>query len=156
MVWKLQTTLRVLSQQARGASSGNCGAAVECALNAGLDRRLSKTALPMMRGDDGFLHHAAKDFGPALEAAGFRRIEKPHGFRPGDIIVLKDPSNRHRFGHIAMWDGTHWISDFHQRNKSGLIWADCATPIVEYYRYGGRIDHMNTYDQVTPLERLYA
>ena len=33
----------------------------------------------------------------------------------GDIVVF-DSVTGHQYGHIAMWTGTEWISDFKQKN----------------------------------------
>lgn len=36
-------------------------------------------------------------------------------WQPGDIVII-DNVGTHKYGHIAMWTGTQWISDFRQRN----------------------------------------
>lgn len=52
-----------------------------------------------------------------LDGLGFERIDASAKRKKGDIVVFGAVKG-HEFGHIAIWDGTHWISDFHQR---GLI-----------------------------------
>lgn len=51
------------------------------------------------------------DFLPTL---GFREIDRAEMRRAGDIVVF-EAVDGHPHGHIAIWDGSHWISDFHQR-----------------------------------------
>ncbi|QDQ29321.1 CHAP domain-containing protein [Chitinimonas arctica] len=56
----------------------------------------------------------AKDYGPALLSIGFRAVPKT-GYLPqkGDVIVL-DPPQGKIAGHIQMFNGDIWVSDFNQ------------------------------------------
>lgn len=60
---------------------------------------------------------AAKDYGPALEAAGFHEVaDTPDVTEPpqaGDVIVIQGVKG-HPYGHMAMFNGRIWISDFKQ------------------------------------------
>ncbi len=55
----------------------------------------------------------AKDYGASLERAGFRRLPASERPRAGDVVIFS-AFGRHRDGHMAMFDGTQWISDFLQ------------------------------------------
>ncbi|HEY8289874.1 MAG TPA: hypothetical protein VIG49_11435 [Acetobacteraceae bacterium] len=59
---------------------------------------------------------AAKDWGPTLSAAGFRTVSTA-GYHPklADIAVMQTTSES-RYGHIEGYNGSHWISDFVQRD----------------------------------------
>ena len=57
----------------------------------------------------------AKGYGDFLLDLGFSPIAtKGYRVRKGDIVVF-DAVKGHPFGHIAMWNGKQWISDFRQR-----------------------------------------
>lgn len=79
-------------------STGNCARYVRRAIESG-GIRLSRT-------------HYAKDYGRALEAAGFREITGTP--RKGDVAVIQ-PITGHPDGHMAIYDGSIWVSDFKQR-----------------------------------------
>lgn len=59
---------------------------------------------------------AAKDWGDTLVRAGFRALgeDSSHAVK-GDIAVIQSTSNS-ASGHIQVFDGTHWVSDFVQPN----------------------------------------
>jgi hypothetical protein len=97
-----------LRMWARNASQGHCAKFTRRAIEAGLGGR------PMAS-----TQHA-KDYGHSLWAVGFQEY---HGFdyRPGDVVVIQGwQSSRgsNRDGHMAMFDGMQWISDFYQGYKS--------------------------------------
>lgn len=53
----------------------------------------------------------AKDYGSSLVGAGFYEV---HGDpQPGDVVVIQ-ATGAHTAGHMAMFDGQIWISDFRQ------------------------------------------
>lgn len=56
--------------------------------------------------------HYAEDFGPALIKVGFTVIDKRYDREIGDIRVFPHTSATHPAGHVDMWDGRHWVSDF--------------------------------------------
>jgi hypothetical protein len=67
----------------------------------------------------------AKDYGPYLLKWGFVKIPST-GYIPqqGDIVVIQPNAldgKRHlsKYGHIAGYDGTHWVSDFVQIDMWG-------------------------------------
>ena len=58
----------------------------------------------------------AKDYGPYLEKYGFKEVSASsyHPVR-GDIIVMQSfPGASNPYGHIEMYSGTEWISDYKQ------------------------------------------
>jgi RHS repeat-associated protein len=91
-----------LDRNAAECSQGKCARAVREAIEAG-----GTTLTRPSSGD-------AKDYGPSLEAAGFTKVPKEN-YVPlkGDVIVLQPPTGR-TSGHIQMWNGTRWESDFKQ------------------------------------------
>lgn len=75
-----------------------------------------------------------------LKANGFREVPKA-GYVPevGDIAVSEAPQGvpNRESGHIAIWDGRSWVSDFVQLSHLGnSAWLGKVPHW--YYRYGGR------------------
>jgi hypothetical protein len=62
---------------------------------------------PMTRVED------AKNFGPQLEAAGFREVTDGT-LQKGDVAVIQPYAGGNPSGHMTMFDGTNWVSDFNQ------------------------------------------
>jgi hypothetical protein len=63
----------------------------------------------------------AKDFGPSLEAAGWHSVGQTTEFQRGDIAVIQPPHGQSPpAGHMCMFDGHDWISDFHQTRGGGI------------------------------------
>lgn len=52
-----------------------------------------------------------------LARAGFTKISNNSKPQVGDVVVISR-SRKHPHGHIAIYDGRNWVSDFRQRNKS--------------------------------------
>ena len=67
-----------------------------------------------------------------LTGMGYKLIPKPASFKKGDITVT-DRNYAHEHGHMAMWSGTNWISDFVQNSE--YVYANDQPPVY-YYRYG--------------------
>ena len=91
---------------------------------------------------------SAKDYGPRLVAAGFKLVPGPYvAYESGDVAVidgfLKDAAEGikkdHPDGHLAMYDGTDWISDFKQEGSTPYPGSDYvkAAPSFLIYRYQG-------------------
>ncbi|QWT41095.1 pesticin C-terminus-like muramidase [Dickeya dadantii] len=117
VTWNPATTISSLRRNAGNASTKYCARAVVDAIQAG-GTKIERAP-------------AAKDLGSKLIAAGFTAVfSMPRPSReydrskllPGDIVVLegfnqderKGIKKDHTFGHAAMYDGSKWISDFHQ------------------------------------------
>ena len=77
----------------------------------------------------------AKDYGPYLVRAGLTPVAAA-GYKPvkGDVVVSQPYSPNDPAGHIAMYDGSQWVSDFKQRD----IWAGpdyrIRRPALQVYR----------------------
>ena len=74
----------------------------------------------------------AKDYGPLLLRNGATLVS-PHSFVPikGNVAVFAG-SDVHPYGHIAVFDGSQWVSDFKQKNMSPYR---SDTPPVTIYRF---------------------
>ena len=68
-----------------------------------------------------------------LTGIGFNEISRPTNFQKGDITVIENNED-HEDGHIAMYSGAQWISDYKQ--DSEFVYKKSPPPI-HYYRYGG-------------------
>lgn len=66
-----------------------------------------------------------------LEDIGYREIKRPNSFKIGDITVTEN-NYSHPQGHMAMWIGNQWVSDFFQNSE---FVYDFNQPPVHYYRY---------------------
>lgn len=98
--------VRRLDASAGAQSLGRCAASLRRALHAGgMDTSNNPTV--------------ARDYGPYLESRGFRRVDTddytPHR---GDVVVLQPPDGVGP-GHVAMYNGRQWVSDFRQRDLWG-------------------------------------
>jgi len=63
--------------------------------------------------------HFARDYGRLLEKSGFRPIGAGEDPRAGDVVIIQPYPGGNPSGHMAIFDGTSWYSDFIQRD----IWA---------------------------------
>ena len=67
-----------------------------------------------------------------LKSIGYREIPKPSSFKKGDITITENNS-AHKYGHMAMYTGKQWISDFKLRSE--FVYDKKTQPPVHYYRY---------------------
>jgi len=141
-----------LDRGAHGKPTENCRRSVFDAIDVGLEK-----AGKSIRIDRNTPNHYAEESGPKLEAIGFSKIISSadelstYTPRKGDVVVLqhykgqgyykditnKDGSEKKVWadlpaGHIAMFDGKYWVSDFPQKRGS-RIWGG---PKFEYNRVG--------------------
>ncbi|MDC9768160.1 glycoside hydrolase family 24 protein [Proteus mirabilis] len=92
---------------------------------------------------------SACDYGPSLVEQGFKPIENAKliisagiysvsGQTIGDIVVIERIPGKHDDGHIAMYNGQSWVSDFKQAYGiyPGKAYRAAKTPFV-LYRYAG-------------------
>jgi hypothetical protein len=63
--------------------------------------------------------HYAKDYGTSLLAAGFTEVDDTTDFKRGDIAIIQ-PLHGRIEGHMCMFDGERWISDFAQTHGAGI------------------------------------
>lgn len=113
--FNLDAAVQFLTQNAKEKSTKYCARSVRKALEAGgldLSDRPSSAYL----------------YDTVLGKLGFKTITQskgdqlPQGYTPqkGDIVVI-GKSKSHPHGHIAMYNGHQWISDFKQKTWHGLI-----------------------------------
>lgn len=98
---RLLKAIATLRRNATQKSRGKCAYFVRLALNAA--------------GIQGGGHAREYATNGRLESQGFRRIPNSAPSMAGDIKVFTAVPG-HPYGHICMYDGTQWISDFVQRS----------------------------------------
>lgn len=102
MAWDVAAAVEHLNENAQPKSLGRCGQYTREAIEAGgvtLTRRAS-----------------AKDYGSSLLAVGFEALSMtPARHQPGDVVIVQ-PVPGHPHGHMAMYNGKAWVSDFVQRD----------------------------------------
>ncbi|WP_226812147.1 hypothetical protein [Buttiauxella massiliensis] len=89
---------------------------------------------------------SAKNYGPWLVENNLKAVEgvttlhsgnvfSISGQQTGDVVVIQDAPN-HVHGHMAMFNGTHWVSDFVQEKGfyPAQIYRDQSIP-YKLYRY---------------------
>ena len=106
--WNIQAACRWLHANSQVKSSGWCARYVRQAIEAG---GLSTAGRPGW----------AWQYVNYLPKIGFKYIGKvtrnqPFTPQPGDIAVYQKGNNPNVPGHICMWTGAEWASDFKQRN----------------------------------------
>jgi type VI secretion system secreted protein VgrG len=107
MAFDVDVAVRHLVENAEPGPTGKCATYVREAMEAG---GLNMSARPV----------SAKDYGPYLKGKGFRGVDLK-GYVPtkGDVVVIQNYKGGDVHGHIAMYDGTQWVSDFKQRDMWG-------------------------------------
>lgn len=99
MSWNIDAAVTYLDHHAAGHSLGRCAQYTREAIEHG--------GIVLER------HGSAKDYGRSLEWVGFKEVAG-HDYLKGDVVVIQGiPGHPH--GHMAMFDGEHWVSDFKQR-----------------------------------------
>ena len=81
----------------------------------------------------------AKDYGPFLISRGFAEVEKK-GYVPqkGDIAVIQNYKGGSPAGHITMYTGGHWGSDFKQTDMWSGPGFRKSKPDYVIYRFSGK------------------
>ncbi|MBR8719832.1 hypothetical protein IX307_001058 [Bacteroides pyogenes] len=105
--YNVNNAINHLTLNANGSSTGYCARYVRQALEAG---GMSTDGRP----------GSACDYDTWLQSQGFRVVHVTGTYTPeaGDIVVFEALSG-HPHGHIAMYNGQQWISDFVQRDMYG-------------------------------------
>jgi hypothetical protein len=119
-MWDKVAAVEYLDANARSHSVSRCAEFVRLAIEAG--------GLQLVR------RQSAKDYGSSLEIAGFGVID-PSFPALGDIVVIQ-PVTGQRHGHMAMYNGANWVSDFKQMHGlyPGLTYRRLK-PDFSIYRY---------------------
>ncbi|EMG9277043.1 TPA: glycoside hydrolase family 73 protein [Enterobacter cloacae] len=116
-MWNNSASVSYINSHAEPESRGNCAAYVRRAVEAGGVK--IKIPPPRIGGSA-----SACDYGPSFEAVGFKPVYSYAGSGPtdtavipgqqaGDVVVIQ-PIDGHPHGHIALFNGTNWVSDFIQ------------------------------------------
>ena len=102
--FNIPDAIATLNARAQDCSSGKCATFVRIALQAGGINTSDRPASTV----------SAKNYGPYLLKKGFNLVN-PNGYTPvaGDVAVF-DGFSGHPNGHIEMYNGNQWISDFKQ------------------------------------------
>lgn len=102
--FNIDKAVKALNSNSNSNSLGKCAKFVRFALEAG---GINTNGRP----------GSAKDYDGFLENRGFTILNKS-GYNPkvGDIIVMESFQGKkfHEHGHIQMWNGEKWVSDFRQ------------------------------------------
>ena len=120
----LNLAIQRLNNNATPISRGRCAEAIRLALSAG---GLQLQGYPA----------EAKRYGSTLMQNGFSRISHV-GYSPrrGDIVVIQNYQGGHPAGHIAMYTGSQWVSDFRQRDMWSGSGYRTNQPAYAIYRFG--------------------
>ncbi|MEH3170875.1 NlpC/P60 family protein [Enterobacter quasiroggenkampii] len=76
----------------------------------------------------------AKDYGSNLERAGFHVLGQGETLQEGDVVVIQPYAGGNPAGHMAIYDGTTWYSDFRQRDMWGGPGYRSSRPAYKIYR----------------------
>lgn len=113
--WNAEEAARYATENAAKKSVGLCAMYVRRAMVAG--------GIPLYQGGN------AWHYKYLLPILGFEEIDNKEEKMIGDIVVFQ-PIGKRRFGHIAIWNGKQWISDFKQR--SIIVHSDYTKKECEY------------------------
>ncbi|MHA0273184.1 hypothetical protein [Enterobacter ludwigii] len=116
-MWNNSESVSYINSHVEPRSLGKCAAYVRRAVEAGG----VKIKIPPPRIGNSA---SACDYGPSFEAVGFKPVYSYTGSGPtdtaiipgqqaGDVVVIQ-PIDGHPHGHIALFNGTNWVSDFIQ------------------------------------------
>ena len=121
-MWNIDEAVAHLDSHAKTHSLGRCAEFVRKAIEAGGVH---------------LIHHiSAKDYGTSLTLVGFRALPStPPFFVKGDVAIIQ-PINGHPHGHMTMFNGAVWVSDFKQLHGfyPGPSYRS-KKPSVQIYRY---------------------
>jgi hypothetical protein len=99
-MWDMSEAVRYLDEHANFRSLGKCAAYTRKAIEAG----------------GVLLKHQlyARDYGSSLREVGFRPLLLNSGpYQEGDVVIIEGCKGAPA-GHMAMFDGSLWVSDFKQ------------------------------------------
>lgn len=121
--WSPEEAARYTTEHAEKKSVGMCALYVRKAIIAG--------GIPLYVGGD------AWSYKYMLPILNFHQVDKNAEREVGDIVVFQ-PIGGRKYGHIAIWNGRQWVSDFKQRNL--IVHSDYANEGAEYTIYRRTID----------------
>lgn len=122
MRWDVNKAVNHLINHAEPHSISKCGTYTRQAIEAG-GLKLIRTG-------------SAKNYGPSLVKAGFTEYSSipPGGYVAGDVAVIQPAKNGSPDGHMQMYSGNRWISDFVQRDFWPGAKYRASTPSFKIYR----------------------
>jgi hypothetical protein len=116
--WSPEAAARYATEKAEKKSVGMCALYVRKAIIAG--------GIPLYVGGD------AWSYKYTLRIVNFHQVGKKSEREVGDIVVFQ-PIGGRKYGHIAIWNGNQWVSDFKQRNL--IVHSDYLDDGCEYAIY---------------------
>ena len=116
--WSPEEAARYATEHAEKKSVGMCALYVRKAIIAG--------GIPLYVGGD------AWSYKYTLPILNFHQVGKMSEREVGDIVVFQPIGDR-KYGHIAIWNGKQWVSDFKQRNL--IVHSDYLDDGCEYAIY---------------------
>ena len=116
--WSPEAAARYATEHAEKKSVGMCALYVRKAIMTG--------GIPIYMGGDAWCYKYT------LPILNFHQVGKKSEREVGDIVVFQ-PIGGRRFGHIAIWNGSQWVSDFKQRNL--IVHSDYLNDGCEYAIY---------------------
>ena len=131
MAWDINKAIYALNRNAAGSAQHLCARYVRMAIEAG---GISTAGRP----------GSAYQYQWYLPKIGFNKITQITGrseqsswsssnAKAGDIAVMEHGQH----GHICMWNGSRWVSDFFQNN----MWVYSGNGTCYLYRYDGEINN---------------
>ena len=115
--WSPEEAARYATEHAEKKSVGMCALYVRNAIIAG--------GIPLYVGGDTWSYKYM------LPILNFHQVGKKSEPEIGDIVVFQ-PIGGRKYGHITIWNGKQWVSDFKQRNlivHSDYLNEDCEFAI---------------------------
>lgn len=116
--WSPENAAKYATEHAEPKSVGLCALYVRKAINAG--------GIPLYKCG------SAWHYRYVLPILNFAVKEVNDELKIGDIVVFQ-PIGGRKYGHIAIWNGTQWVSDFKQRNL--IVHSDYTKEGAEYHIY---------------------
>lgn len=116
--WCPDKAAEYATENAEPKSVGLCALYVRKAINAG--------GIPLYKCG------SAWHYKYVLPILNFHQVGKDAEREVGDIVVFQ-PIGGRKYGHIAIWNGSQWVSDFKQRNF--IVHSDYTKNGAEYRIY---------------------
>lgn len=116
--WSPEAAARYATEHAEKKSVGMCALYVRKAIMTG--------GIPLYMGGDAWCYKYT------LPILNFHQVGKMSEREVGDIVVFQ-PIGGRKYGHIAIWNGNQWVSDFKQRNL--IVHSDYLKEGADYTIY---------------------
>lgn len=148
--YEYDENLKAVRQKKPTESTHMCAKHVAKAIQAGGINIPRKAAYQYLQDEDGNGHNVMEDY-------GFEEVSPNGVYQKGDISVEeninnpKDKGAPNRLGHMAMYDGNKWISDFVQKDPNSNVHRK-APGKIHYFRFTGNID--NSKGTILPNDEL--